>query len=593
MTDPGSGWSHVGSYQTSSGVAVSEDGALALTALSCGIRVISETLASLPCNLLEQQDYRTTRKATSHPLWPLVHDQPNDEQDVMLYMDSQVSAQVGWGNAYAEIQRNTIGEIVALWPIHPSRIPNSHILRNPRDPGDWQDVTVGQPGELVYYVRSDDGTCTPIAASDMLHVPGVLSRNGITGRSIVQLGRNAIGIAMATEEHAGAFFKNGANPNIALKHPKTVGKETADRLRASWQSVFGGVKNHYKALLLEEGMDAVPFTMSPENSQLVLSRQFSVTEIARLLRLPPHMLMDLTRATFSNIEAQGLELIVYSLMPWIVRWEKAMYRQLLTLEEKKKYRFKFNVMGLLRGDQAARSAFYQSMFNMGAFSPNDILELEDRNPIEGGDQRFVPRNNLAPLDKISEIVQAELDKLKAPPPPRFPPPVKRDDEPLPDNRLGAIQTAIEQIIPGVNLRAADAAAQREAKADEAIASVCCAIRLAIEGEARQLMQYESRAAKDAAKKPETFLAWRDKFYPEFTAKLTAAISVFVPAANAVGVAIDGGEAAAAYVAESITEFDPLLDLPMNEFTSKLNGLSETWAERPARLAAEIMKGTAA
>ena len=409
LKSPGSWWPLVGTIQTSAGVQISEDSALSLTAFSCGVRVISETLASLPCNLLEQVDYRTTKKATGEPLHRIVHDQPNPEQDSMQFLDSQVSLMVGWGNAYAEIERQG-GEVVALWPIHPSRIPVRNICRNGND---VKEISAGEPGEIVYYVNNDDGTATPIAARDMLHVAGVLSRNGITGRSVVHLGKNALGIAQATEDHAGAFFRNGANPNIAIKHPKTVGKEAAERLRTQWQSVFGGVKNHYKALLLEEGMEAQAFTFSPEATQLILARQFSVTETSRLLRIPPHMLMDLTRATFSNIEAQGQELITYSLMPWIVRWEKAMYRQLLTDEQKKKYRFKFNVMGLLRGDQAARSQFYQAGFGMGVFSPNDIRELEDMNPVPGGDQRFVPANNLVPLTQIGEMAQAQIDKTKA------------------------------------------------------------------------------------------------------------------------------------------------------------------------------------
>lgn len=409
MTSPSSWWPLMGSIQTSSGVMITEESALGLTAFACGVRVISETLASLPCNLLEQVDNRTTKKATSHSLYSIVHDQPNSEQDSMIFFDSQVALQVGWGNCYAEIQRTVSGAVYALLPIHPSRIPLGNIRRNSNNP---EEIYAGEPGELVYYVNNDDGTATPIPARDMLHVAGVLSKNGITGRSLVNLGRNALGIAQATEDHAGSFFKNGANPNMAIKSPKIVGKEAAERLRNQWQTVFGGVKNHYKTILLEEGMEAVPLTMSPEVSQLIVSRQYGVTEVARLLRIPPHMLMDLTRATFSNIEAQGQELITYSLMPWIVRWEKAMYRQLLTPEEKKKYRFKFNVMGLLRGDQAARGEFYSKLFQMGAFSPNQILELEDMNPVEGGDQRFVPANNLVPLDKIGDMAQANIDKVK-------------------------------------------------------------------------------------------------------------------------------------------------------------------------------------
>lgn len=402
-------WPLVGTMQSSAGVHVSEETALALTAFSCGVRVISETIASLPCHLMERVDERTSKKATDHSLYRIVHDEPNPEQDSMQYFDCQLSWMVGWGDAFAE--KEVFGRnVVATWPIHPSRIPTRNIRRNGYD---VKEIEVGEPGEIVYWVNNDDGTATPIPASSMLHVPGPLSRNGITGRSLLGIGRDAIGIAQATNDHAGAFYRNGANPNMVIKSPKTVGPDAAKRLRQQWQEMFGGVKNHYKTLILEDNMEAIPFTMSPEVSQLILARQFGVTEISRLLRIPPHMLMDLTRATFSNIESQGLDLIIYSLMPWIVRWERAMQRQLLFEPEKAKYRFKFNVMGLLRGDQAARAAFYKAGFDMGVFSPNDIREYEDLNPVEGGDQRFVPANNLVPLTAIGEMAQAQIDKTKA------------------------------------------------------------------------------------------------------------------------------------------------------------------------------------
>lgn len=386
MRSPSSWWPIISSYVTPSGTRVDEESALKSTALQAGIRAISETLATLPCNLMEQIDSRTTRRATDHPVYQLVHNQPNPEQDSMLFTDSMTAWLIGWGNCYAEIQRDMSGAIVALWPIHPSRIPTSNICRNPDD---WHSVTVGQPGELIYYVRNDDNTETPIPAWNMLHIAGPLSKNGITGRGLIALGANAIGIGLATEEHAGAFFRNGAMPNIALKSAKVVGKETADRLRQQWQQVFGGVGNHYKALLLEEGITADPFMIDPEHSQLLACRQFSVTEIARLLRLPPHMLADLSRSTNNNVEQQAQEYISYSLQPWITRWEKAMYRQLLTPKEQQTHYFKFNMGALLRGDAASRASFYRTMVELGVFSVNDVRELEDRNPVPGGDVRRI------------------------------------------------------------------------------------------------------------------------------------------------------------------------------------------------------------
>ncbi len=217
-----------------------------------------------------------------------------------------------------------------------------------------------------------------------------------------------------TEEHAGALFKNGAVTNMVIKSPKTVGKETADRLRQQWQTSFGGSSNHYKTLLLEEGMEPFPISMDPEATQLILARQFSVTEIARWYRVPPHMVGDLTRATFSNVEQQSLDFILYCMKPWLARWEKALFRQLLTEKEKGQYIFEFDLGELLRGDSAARAAWFQAKFNMGAASPNDLRAADHENPVEGGDTYFVQSNNYMPLDKVGEMADAQIEKMKAP-----------------------------------------------------------------------------------------------------------------------------------------------------------------------------------
>lgn len=598
MSSPSGGnwWGMAGSYSTSSGVRVDETSAMKFSAVFAATRVISETLASLPCTLLKQKDARTTERATNHPLWTILHDQPNPERDIMSWLDSQVAFQVNWGNAYAEIQRDTTGNIVALWSIHPSRIPLRNIKRNGIRPQEYDGIEIGSPGEIVYFVNNDDGTQSPIAASDMLHVPGVLSTNGVTGQAIVKWAANSIGIAVATEAHAGALFKNGAVSNMAITSPKAIKPETATRLREQWQTVFGGVHNHYKTLILEEGMAPVTLNMDPESTQLLASRQFAVTEIARWYRLPPHLLADLSRSTNNNIEAQGLEFIIYSMLPWIVRWEKAMQRQLLTTEEKKSYRFKFNVNGLLRGDMAARAQFYQTMFNLGAFSPNMILEFEDMNPVEGGDQHFVQGNNAVPLDKIGELTQAQIDKASAASPaPMQPQSVAPQEsraehfQELRSQMLKMIadhETAPQQIAEAVNL-------QSETKAAMAMQAVRDALQAAIQAEAEQMMRYESRAAKEAAKKPQAFLTWRDEFYPKFTTKLSTAISIFVPAANKIGVMIDSETEAEGYVAESIADLERLADLPCDKLEKGVDAIADAWGQRPKRLAESLFSGSAA
>lgn len=587
MRSESSWWTMTGAGPSSAGVRVSQETALTFSAAFAATRVITETLASLPLTVLEQVDDRTTRKATDHPLYPILHDVPNPEQDIVSWLDMQSALQVNWGNAYAEIQRDSVGTILALWPIHASRIPLHNIRRNTRDPGGWKHIVAGQPGEIVYYVNNDDGTATALPASDMLHVPGVLSKNGITGMSIALAGAEALGIAIATERHAGAFFRNSAVSNMALKHPKQVGKEAAERLREQWQRIYGGAQNAYKTLILEDGMEPVDLTFSPEASQLLAARQFGVSEIARLWKVPPHMIGDLSRATYANIESEAMSFIVNTMLPWIVRWEKALYRQLLSKEEKKKYRFKFNVMGLLRGDSAARAQFYQVLFNMGAASPNDIRAFEDMNPIEGGDQYFVPGNNLVPLDKIAELAQAEIDKLLAPPPvPVAPsaPDEGDEDEEVEDQRLAEVLALLEQR----DTRDVERLAVRQQKMQETEEALRDGLRLAIEARIVGLTDYECRAIRQATNKPGAFPTWQAEFYAEFPGKVAAALRPFAKPAERIGFEFDAASVAGSYSSDSQRMLDALLDVPCDQLAARAEDILATWPSRPAGVAAFII-----
>jgi HK97 family phage portal protein len=620
MKSPESWWKNTGSYSTSSGVRITETSALTFSACLACTRVLSETLASLPLMMLEQVDYRTTRKATEHPLWTLLHDQPNPEQDIMSCLDMQTAFQVNWGDAFFEVQRNSLKEIVALWPIHPSRIPLCNIVRNGTNPSSYHMIVAGEPGEIVFYVNNDDGTRSPLAASDVFHVPGILSQNGVTGQSIVKWGANSIAGAIAAERHATALFKNGAVSNVSLKYSKKLSEEATSRLRKQWSERYAGVDNHYSPFILEDGMEVdTLLNMSPEATQLILARQFGQADVARVYRVQPHKIGDLTRSTNNNIESENLSFITDTMLPWIIRWEKAMQRQLLTAAEKKKYRFKFNINGLLRGDQQARGEFYQKLFNLGALSPNDIRELEDMNPVKGGDQYFVQGNNAVPLDRIDELTQATIDKAKAPPPAQVAPTAAPDDDSpdtatnaarleeqramwisvlaehhaeLPDEMKKVLQELPAAVSQLVNRNSNEDAVIREMQATAAMDSVKEALTLAIQAEANQLMKYESRAAREAAKKPQTFLSWRDEFYPKFTSKLAAAIHVFSPAAAKVGVVFDGTVQAEAYVIASLAALEPLLSLTCDQLETGVETVVNSWEHRPQKLAEELFRSAA-
>ena len=232
--------------------------------------------------------------------------------------------------------------------------------------------------------------------SDVLHIPG-LGFDGLVGYSPIAMAKNAIGMAIACEEYGAKFFANGAAPGGVLEHPGTI--KDPQRVRESWQSTFGGSGNANKIAVLEEGMKYTPIGISPEQAQFLETRKFQINEIARIFRVPPHMVGDLEKSSFSNIEQQSLEFVKYTLEPWVTRWEQTIQRSLLSTGEKSRYFVKFNLEGLLRGDYQSRMNGYATARQNGWMSANDIRELEnlDRIPTEEGGDLYLINGNMLPL----------------------------------------------------------------------------------------------------------------------------------------------------------------------------------------------------
>ncbi|MBQ1617758.1 MAG: phage portal protein, partial [Ruminococcus sp.] len=292
-----------------------------------------------------------------------------------------------WGNAYAQIIRNGKGEIMALYPLMPNKMS----------------VDRDENGQLYYtYTRSSEEAKTSetgrviLLPKDVLHIPG-LGFDGLVGYSPIAMAKNAIGLAIATEEYGAKFFANGAAPSGVLEHPSTL--KNPEKLREAWQSQFGGSQNSNRIAVLEEGLKYTPISISPEQAQFLETRKFQINEIARIFRVPPHMVGDLEKSSFSNIEQQSLEFVKYTLDPWVVRWEQNLQRILLNPDEKKDYFFKFNVDGLLRGDYASRMTGYATARQNGWMSANDIRELEnlDRIPTELGGDLYLINGNMLPM----------------------------------------------------------------------------------------------------------------------------------------------------------------------------------------------------
>ena len=379
---------------TASGKYVTERSAMQMTAVYCCVRILSEAVASLPLQFYRYTDDGGKEKAVEHPLYFLLHDEPNPEMTSFIFRETLMTHLLLWGNAYSQIIRNGKGEVVALYPLMPDR------MKVDRDEHGrlYYEYTVYDTDDVDGRKGTDKvGRTVRLQPHDVLHIPG-LGFDGLVGYSPIAMAKNAIGLAIATEEYGSKFFANGAAPSGVLEHPGTI--KDPSKVRESWQVTFGGSGNANKIAVLEEGMKYTPISISPEQAQFLETRKFQIDEIARIFRVPPHMIGDLEKSSFNNIEQQSLEFVKYTLDPWVSRWEQAMVRALLTPDEKKRYFFKFNVDGLLRGDYQSRMNGYATARQNGWMSANDIRELEnlDRIPAEQGGDLYLINGNMTKLE---------------------------------------------------------------------------------------------------------------------------------------------------------------------------------------------------
>ena len=367
--------------RTTSGKPVNERTAMQTTAVYACVRILAEAIASLPLHVYEYQEDGGKKLVHDHPLYYLLHDEPNSEMTSFVFRETLMSHLLIWGNAYAQIIRDGAGRVLGLYPLLPDKM---EVQRDDRG--------------NIYYVYSRNSDENPmfkeygnikLKAEDVLHIPG-LGFDGLIGYSPIAMAKNAVGMTLACEEYGASFFANGANPGGVLEHPGVL--KDPSKVRESWNSVYRGVNNAHKIAVLEEGMKYQQIGIPPEEAQFLETRKFQINEIARLYRIPPHMVGDLDKSSFSNIEQQSLEFVKYTLDPWVIRWEQSLQRSLLLPGEKGKYFIKLNVDGLLRGDYQSRMNGYAVGRQNGWFSANDIREMENMNPIpdeEGGNLYLV------------------------------------------------------------------------------------------------------------------------------------------------------------------------------------------------------------
>ncbi|MES0444971.1 MAG: phage portal protein [Desulfobacterales bacterium] len=365
---------------SNSGVSVTADTAMRVMAVYACVRIQAESVAMLPLNLYrkKKQDGRSVSSlADDLPLYRVLHARPNKWQTAFEWremMQGHVSLR---GNAYSEIVSAGANAVAELIPLHPDRVTPFQTPNN----------------SIAYEYRPLDDEPRILLKNEMFHLRG-LSSDGIIGIDPISLAREALGISIAAETFGATYFGNGTVIGGVLEHPGALGDKAYDRLKKSWEDRHQGAGRAHKPALLEEGMKWQSIGVEPEKAQFLETRKFQVTEIARMFRIPPHMIADLEHATFSNIEHQGIEFVTHSLMPWLIRWEQAISRDLISDAAARTVYPKFNVNSLLRGDTKARFEAYQMAAGGNApwMSRNDIRELEDLNPEDGLDELLTPLN---------------------------------------------------------------------------------------------------------------------------------------------------------------------------------------------------------
>jgi len=358
---------------SSKSVLVNPDTALNFSAVYAAVRVISETISQLPFNYYIKTD-RGREQYTESPLYLLGHSEPNHIQTKYIFFETLINTLLLYGNAYAHIQRNPRGLPIALYLIHPD------------------DVKVNYINDALLYEIKDVGNYD---SSDIIHIPD-MALDGIIGQSRIAAAKDNIALGIAAQTYGKDFFESGAKVSGVLKHPGQLGADAMKSLSQQWHRTYhSGYKGNFKTAVLEEGMDYKAIQLRPDEAQFLSTRKFSILEISRIFRVPPHLLGDLERATFSNIEQQSIEFVTHTINPLATKIEQEFNKKLIFENDKGTTYFEFNTTALLRGDSKSRAEYYAKLFSIGAISPNEIRRKENMNDSEDGNKYYVPMNMLA------------------------------------------------------------------------------------------------------------------------------------------------------------------------------------------------------
>lgn len=460
----------LGSGQTSAaGVDVNQESAMSLSAVFAAVNTLSSIVATLPLNVYQKNSGRR-EVAEANPAHFILHNQYNREMTAAVGRRTSEFHRLLWGNSFTERETKNSGQLIGLWPTQPWRV------KRDRD----------EIGELIYII---DGK-RRVAARDMIDET-LVSEDGIEGKSFIDYACGSLGLSIAAQQFSETFFGSGAKPGGLLAHPGNPDPKQRSEMKAGWERTHGGPDNAHKVGVIWGGWEwkDANQTMSPMDAQLLEVRAFTVTEVARWLNVPPHILRDLSKSSFSNIEQQSIEFVTYSLGPTLVFKEQEYDRKLLNPPD---VYCKHNLTGLLRGDSVARAEYASKMFMAGFYTINQVLELEEKNPIgPDGDVHFVPVN-LQPLDRAINSPHLQATILQAP--------TDADEEDdLPVEPPAEMQAALCSLLSSTFDR---------------------------------MLRKESNEGKRAAKSPGKFFVWLDTFYSEFQSTLSSALTEPIRVLNA-------------------------------------------------------------
>lgn len=504
-----------------SGQVVNEETAIGYSGVWAASNKISGALSVMPKKVFEKIE-GGGRKESDSPLNRLISSEPNADMDASIYWDMMIGWWMNLGNAFSEIVRDGAGRPVALWPIHPTRVEFTRL----------------DNGDILWGVINNSGPDTPIPDDDMLNLVGPFSNNGIIGRGIFEVASQSIGIGLANENTQASFYANNMQPAGILMHDSKLTPTARDNIRREWSNVHGGTGNKGKIAVLWEGMTYSQTGANPDDAKLIEAAEFRITDMARWYDLPPHVLKDLTRATFSNIDSQQISLIVDSYLPKIIKIEQALNRKLLTEPEKGTNFIKFIVDAFLRGDPKVRAEVNKIKLQNGAMSINEWRKQDELEPLppDEGDVFFMPLN-ISTVTKI--VAEDEPEQIEKPEETEGDADVEEVIAEAERNILAAVGVADVKRLTEMRNHFDLQATLIEKKLGESPVventdsfrrdETLIAMRNAIDDVVNLMIGKESDAAKRFAKSPSDYMKKLDEFYENHNDRFKRSIASMVKA----------------------------------------------------------------